>query len=63
MLAGKSILIADDDRQLVYVLSLRCRELGLKVREAYDSVSRWQKYTPNGPTWFAWTSTFPEETG
>ncbi len=39
MLSGKSILIADDDRHLVYLLALRCRQLGLEVREAYDCVS------------------------
>ncbi len=39
MLSGKSILIADDDRHLVYFLSLRCRQLGLEVCEAYDCVA------------------------
>jgi DNA-binding response OmpR family regulator len=35
----KSIFIADDDVQLVRALSLRCQTVGLKVRQAYDSVT------------------------
>jgi CheY-like chemotaxis protein len=33
----KTILIADDDRDLVYSLFLRCRRLGLKVLTAHDA--------------------------
>lgn len=33
----KTVLIADDDRDLVNVLSVRCRRLGLKVLVAYDA--------------------------
>ena len=35
----KSIFIADDDRQLVRALALRCQNLGLHVQQAYDSVT------------------------
>ena len=34
---GKSILIADDDRNLVDALAVRCRTLGLTVRIAHDA--------------------------
>lgn len=49
MLSGKSILIADDDRHLVYVLSLRCQELGVDVRQAYDCVSALTQIHANCP--------------
>jgi DNA-binding response OmpR family regulator len=39
MLAGKSILIADDDRHLVSFLTLRCQALGLVVQGAFDCVT------------------------
>ncbi|HZZ27364.1 MAG TPA: response regulator [Pirellulales bacterium] len=35
----KLICIVDDDRQLVHALSLRCRQIGLRVGQAYDSVT------------------------
>ena len=35
----KRILIADDDKQLVDVLSRRCQSLGLEVIETYDALS------------------------
>jgi DNA-binding response OmpR family regulator len=34
---GNKILIADDDRNLVDALAVRCRMLGLVVRTAHDS--------------------------
>jgi DNA-binding response OmpR family regulator len=34
---GKSILIADDDHNLVDALAVRCRTLGLAVRTAHDA--------------------------
>jgi len=37
MTTPKTVLIADDDRELVDVLATRCRELGLKVLVAYDA--------------------------
>ncbi len=36
---SKSILIADDDRDLVQALAARCRQLGLQVVMAYDAMS------------------------
>lgn len=39
MTKPKRILIADDDRALVEVLDIRCRELGLETIPAYDAVS------------------------
>lgn len=38
----KSILIADDDRELVDALRLRCLQLGLRVFTAHDSLSALQ---------------------
>jgi CheY-like chemotaxis protein len=38
-LCDKTILIADDDHELVHALSLRCRGLGLRVLAAYDAFS------------------------
>lgn len=35
----KTILIADDDRDLVSILAARCRKLGLEVISAYDAMS------------------------
>ena len=35
----KTILIADDDYELVEVLAMRCRQLGLNVLSAYDGMS------------------------
>ncbi|MEX2287665.1 MAG: response regulator [Planctomycetaceae bacterium] len=35
--ADRTILIADDDRNLVYALSERCRRLGLNVLTAHDA--------------------------
>ncbi|NQU25555.1 MAG: response regulator [Candidatus Nealsonbacteria bacterium] len=35
----KTILIADDDYELVEVLAMRCRQLGLNVLPAYDGIS------------------------
>ncbi len=35
----KTILIADDDHELVHVLAVRCRRLGLSVLCAHDSFS------------------------
>ena len=54
MLSGKSILIADDDRHLVYFLSLRCQQLGLEVREAYDCVAALNEIHTHCPTRCAW---------
>ena len=34
---GHAILIADDDRDLVEALAVRCRSLGLEVRTAHDA--------------------------
>ncbi len=34
----KSVLIADDDPMLVRVLTVRCRHLGLEVRQAADAM-------------------------
>jgi DNA-binding response OmpR family regulator len=34
---GNKILIADDDRNLVDALAVRCRQLGLVVRTAHDA--------------------------
>src|SRR6202035_5453128 len=34
---AKTVLIADDDHDLVSVLSLRCRRMGLKVLTAFDA--------------------------
>ena len=34
----KTVLIADDDAMLVRVLTVRCRHLGLEVRQASDSM-------------------------
>ena len=34
----KSVLIADDDAMLVRVLTVRCRHLGLEVRQASDAM-------------------------
>ncbi len=36
---AKTILIADDDRDLVRVLSMRCRQLGARVIAAYDAMT------------------------
>jgi DNA-binding response OmpR family regulator len=33
------ILIADDDRELVGMLTLRCRQLGVTVETAYDALT------------------------
>lgn len=45
-----TILIADDDRQLVGILSIRCRRLGIEVEQAYDALaalkSMWRR-TPD----------------
>ena len=38
-MTAKRILIADDDKQLVEALTLRCRGLGLEVTTAYDALS------------------------
>ncbi len=38
-MSEKTILIADDDVQIVNALTLRCRRLGLKVTTAYDAYS------------------------
>ncbi|MCA9217520.1 MAG: response regulator [Planctomycetales bacterium] len=35
----KQILIADDDKDLVQILSMRCRSIGLDVVTAYDARS------------------------
>ena len=34
----KTVLIADDDTMLVRVLTVRCRHLGLEVRQASDAM-------------------------
>jgi DNA-binding response OmpR family regulator len=34
---SKTVLIADDDRDLVHSLAVRCSQLGLQVRRAYDA--------------------------
>ena len=39
MSSACSILIADDDRNLVRALTVRCQRLGLRVFSAHDSVS------------------------
>ena len=36
--AGKTVVIADDDPTIVEYLELRCRHLGLKVETAYDGL-------------------------
>ena len=36
---AKTVLIADDDYELVEVLAMRCRQLGLNVLTAYDGMS------------------------
>jgi CheY-like chemotaxis protein len=36
-MTAKTVLIADDDRELVEALEIRCRELGLEVAAAYDA--------------------------
>ena len=38
-MAPKKILIADDDRDLVRVLRMRCRHLGVDVITAYDAMT------------------------
>lgn len=38
-MTSKTILIADDDRDLVGLLAARCRQLGLEVVVAYDAMS------------------------
>lgn len=37
-LAGKTVVVADDDPTIVEYLELRCRHLGLKVETAYDGL-------------------------
>lgn len=37
-MAPKSVLIADDDPMLVRVLTVRCRHMGLEVRQAADAM-------------------------
>ena len=37
-LAGKSVVIADDDPIIVEYLELRCRHLGMRVETAYDGL-------------------------
>jgi CheY-like chemotaxis protein len=38
-MAPKTVLIADDDRDLVRILSMRCRQLGVRVIAAYDAMT------------------------
>lgn len=38
-LSARTVLIADDDRDLVQALAVRCRGLGLDVHLAYDAYS------------------------
>jgi CheY-like chemotaxis protein len=38
-MAPKTVLIADDDRDLVRILSMRCRQLGARVIAAYDAMT------------------------
>ena len=38
-MTAQTILIADDDCDLVKVLSLRCRQLGADVIVAYDAMT------------------------
>ncbi len=38
-MTSKSILIADDDRDLVRALAMRCEQLGLQVVMAYDAMN------------------------
>ena len=38
MLTGKTALIADDDRQLLLAMALRCRKLGFEVRTASNGL-------------------------
>jgi DNA-binding response OmpR family regulator len=45
----KTILIADDDHDLVNVLAVRCRRLGLKVLCAYDAFSALSLIKSNTP--------------
>lgn len=38
-MSGKSVLIADDDADIVTALTLRCEQLGLDVRVAQDAMT------------------------
>jgi DNA-binding response OmpR family regulator len=38
MLTGKTALIADDDRQLLLAMAMRCRRLGFEVRTASNGL-------------------------
>lgn len=49
MLSDKKVLIADDDPDLVSVLAIRCRELGLTVEVAQNGVTAILKARKNPP--------------
>jgi CheY-like chemotaxis protein len=44
-----TILIADDDRELVQVLALRCRALGVRVTCAHDALTALNLMQPSMP--------------
>ncbi len=44
-----TILIADDDHELVQVLALRCRALGVQVKCAYDALTALNVMQPSMP--------------
>ncbi len=45
--SDNTILIADDDTNLVHALALRCRQLGLQVDEAYNALTALAKLDDN----------------
>src|SRR3989304_8922795 len=48
-LAGKTVLIADDDEALLRALDIRCRHLGLRVETATDGLRTLLKVTKEKP--------------
>lgn len=49
MPTGKTVLIADDDRDLLEVLALRCRKLGLEVRTASSGLDAFMEAASDAP--------------